>query len=60
MMTHSDSSRVRRQMQRRIRVILAQRRLDPPDPPGAARTPRPPAEPPAGPEPHSAEPAPED
>jgi hypothetical protein len=60
MMTHSDSSRARRQMQRRIRVILAQRRLDPPDPPGAAGTSRRPAEPPAGPEPHSAEPVPED
>jgi hypothetical protein len=53
MITHSEMARARRQIQRRIRVVLAQRRVDPPD---LAAGPRPPA----GPEQRSREPAPED
>lgn len=53
MMTRSEVTRARRQMQRRIRVILAQRRLDAPD---AVR----PSGRPARPERGSAEPAPQD
>jgi hypothetical protein len=53
MMTHREISRVRRQMQRRIRVVLAQRRLDAP---GGARA----ADPPAAPDRGSGQPPPQD
>jgi hypothetical protein len=54
MMTQSEMARLRRQMHRRIRVVLAQRRLDIPD---TVRAPCQPGEPVPG---RSAEPAAED
>jgi hypothetical protein len=55
-MTQQEMTRLRRQMQRRIRVVLAQRRLDAPDPVHTSGRPAEPAPPPG----RSAEPAPED
>lgn len=59
MMTQGEMTRVRRQMQRRIRVVLAQRRLGAS---GVVRAPRPRTPPESAPDrsAESAEPAPED